>query len=224
MPNQMQRFTNRAREIMTFAQQEATSLRHPQIEPEHFLLAMLRENEGIAGRTLRELGLGYNQLQQIVGNLPVEAFENAPLDLSDHTKRLLEGAVAEASQMGHHEIGTEHLLLGLVRGQNRAVEILAGLGVSVEEVQRYTRRVMQEAPLQPLSSTAGSRLPLPNISARLTELLRDEGQPMNTNAIVLGWLHRYNERVTEVLAEMGADVDQFWRLLEAKINNPPGEE
>lgn len=192
--NQIERFTQRARRVMTYAQEEAASLRHPKIEPEHLLLALLRETESIGGRTLIELGLGYNQLQTIIGNVPVEAFTDAPLDLSDGTKRLLENAVSQAQRMGHHTIGTEHLLLGLAHGQNRAVEILSELGVSREEVQRYTQRVMQE----PRPNPATGAVPV--------ELLMS--------------LQQYRLQINEVLSEMGVDSEDFWKRLRLRLQPP----
>jgi ATP-dependent Clp protease ATP-binding subunit ClpC len=178
MPNQMHKFTARARRVMSYAQEEATNLRHAKIEPEHFLLAMLRESTSIGGRTLIELGLGYNQLQQLVGNLSIPAGDT-PIDLSDSTKHLLEDAVAEAKQMGHDYIGTEHMLLGMVRRDNRARELLADLGVSSDEVRKYVRRVLQEKP--------------------------DTSSPASEGVLLL-WMQQHGEAVNSVLREMGVDA------------------
>jgi ATP-dependent Clp protease ATP-binding subunit ClpC len=189
MPNQIERFTERARRVMTLAQEEATNLRHPKIEPEHLLLAMLRDGVSIGGRVLIELGLGYNQLQTIIGNIQVESFTDTPLDLSDETKRLLENAIDQSRRMGHPQVGTEHLLLGLAHGKNRAVEILAELGVSPEEIRRYTQRVREE--------------PRTNPSANMPESLIN--------------LYQYRSQINEVLSEMGVDAEDFWKRLEANL-------
>jgi ATP-dependent Clp protease ATP-binding subunit ClpA len=210
--NQIERFTERARRVMTLAQEEATNLRHPKIEPEHFLLAMLRDSVSIGGRTLIELGLGYNQLQTIIGNIQVETFTDAPLDLSDETKRLLENAIGQSRRLGHPQVGTEHLLLGLAHGKNRAVEILAELGVSPEEIQRYTRRVMQEPRQQPLGSGD-----MPEALKVLQSLIEAQSS-LNPDRLFYSWMvQQYHTQINEVLTEMGADVDDFWKRIQTKF-------
>jgi ATP-dependent Clp protease ATP-binding subunit ClpC len=149
--NKMERFTQRARRVLSLAQEEAERLQHGQIGTEHLLLGLMREEGGVAGRVLRDLGLEQRRVEELVNRL-TDSGHRAPsgnLDLSTGTKKVLELAVDEARRMGHHYIGTEHLLLGLVRQQDGiAIEVLRRLGVSPEEVRRQTRRVLQESPLQ----------------------------------------------------------------------------
>ena len=152
MPNKMERFTQRARRVLSLAQEEAERLQHNYIGTEHLLLGLMREEGGVAGRVLRDLGLDQRRVEELVERL-TRATTRTPstqLDLSPGTKRVLELAVDEARRMGHHYIGTEHLLLGLVRqSEGVAIDVLKRLGVSPEEVRRQTRRVLQESPLQP---------------------------------------------------------------------------
>src|SRR5688572_10518475 len=147
----MERFTQRARRVLSLAQEEAERLQHGQIGTEHLLLGLMREEGGVAGRVLRDLGLEQRRVEELVNRL-TDSGQRAPsgnLDLSTGTKKVLELAVDEARRMGHHYIGTEHLLLGLVRQQDGiAIEVLRRLGVSPEEVRRQTRRVLQESPVQ----------------------------------------------------------------------------
>lgn len=143
----MERFTQRARRVLSLAHQEAERLRHNYIGTEHLLLGLIREEGGVAGRVLRELGLENNRVQEIVERLTETGqFRGGKLDLSPGTQQVLEYAVEEARRMGHHYIGTEHLLLGLVRhGEGIAMDVLRKLGITPEQIRRQTRRVLQES-------------------------------------------------------------------------------
>jgi len=152
VPNKMERFTQRARRVLSLAQEEAERLQHNYIGTEHLLLGLMREEGGVAGRVLRDLGLDQRRVEELVERMTRagQRSPNARIDLSPGTKKVLELAVDEARRMGHHYIGTEHLLLGLVRQQEGiAIDVLKRLNVSPEEVRRQTRRVLQESPSQP---------------------------------------------------------------------------
>ncbi|MBN1201084.1 MAG: ATP-dependent Clp protease ATP-binding subunit [Anaerolineae bacterium] len=147
----MERFTQRARRVLSLAQEEAERMQHSHIGTEHLLLGLMREEGGVAGRVLRELGLDQDRVQQLIENMT--SGNRRPgitrMDLSPATKRVLELAVDEARRMGHHYIGTEHLLLGLVRHpEGVAMDVFKEMQISSEEVRRQTRRVLQENPLQ----------------------------------------------------------------------------
>jgi len=160
VPNKMERFTQRARRVLSLAQEEAERLQHGQIGTEHLLLGLMREEGGVAGRVLRDLGLEQRRVEELVNRLTDTGHRTTSgnLDLSVGTKKVLELAVDEARRMGHHYIGTEHLLLGLVRQQEGvAIEVLRRLGVSPEEVRRQTRRVLSESPVQQPSQTTQER-------------------------------------------------------------------
>lgn len=151
MANKMERFTQRARRVLSLAQEEAERLQHNYIGTEHLLLGLIREEGGVAGRVLRELGLDQRRVEELVERMTRATTRTTSVqpELSPGTKRVLELAVDEARRMGHHYIGTEHLLLGLVRlTEGVAIDILKRLSVSPEEVRRSTRRVLQESPLQ----------------------------------------------------------------------------
>jgi ATP-dependent Clp protease ATP-binding subunit ClpC len=147
----MERFTQRARRVLSLAQEEAERLQHNYIGTEHLLLGLMREEGGVAGRVLRDLGLEQRRVEELVERMTRATTRTGAtqLDLSPGTKRVLELAVDEARRMGHHYIGTEHLLLGLVRqSEGVAIDVLKRLGVSPDEVRRQTRRVLQESPVQ----------------------------------------------------------------------------
>ncbi len=162
-PNKMERFTQRARRVLSLAQEEAERLRHNYIGTEHLLLGLMREEGGVAGRVLRDLGLEQHRVEELVEELTraTSRIPSQSLDLSPGTKRVLELAVDEARRMGHHYIGTEHLLLGLVRqSEGVAIDVLKRLGISPEEVRRQTRRVLQESPVQNTQNEPRDRQPL----------------------------------------------------------------
>jgi len=143
----MERFTQRARRVLSLAHQEAERMRHNYIGTEHLLLGLIREEGGVAGRVLRELGLEADRVQEIVERLTGTGhYRGGKLDLSPGTQKVLEYGVEEAHRMGHHYIGTEHLLLGLVRhGEGVAIDVLRKLGITPEQIRRQTRRVLQES-------------------------------------------------------------------------------
>jgi len=158
--NKMERFTQRARRVLSLAQEEAERRQHNYIGTEHLLLGLMREEGGVAGRVLRDLGLEQSRVEDLVERLTRASTRTTPiqLDLSPGTRKVLELAVDEARRMGHHYIGTEHLLLGLVRqSEGVAIDVLKRLGVSPEEVRRQTRRVLQESPMQPQTTNEESK-------------------------------------------------------------------
>src|SRR4030065_592378 len=152
----MERFTQRARRVLSLAHQDAERMRHNYIGTEHLLLGVIREEGGVAGRLWRELGLESDRVQEIIERLAgTGGFRGGKLDLSPGTQQVLEHAVDEARKMGHHYIGTEHILLGLVRyDEGVALDVLRKLGINADQIRRQTRRVLQET-----SSTASSSSP-----------------------------------------------------------------
>ncbi len=176
MADNLERFTQRARRVLSLAHQEAERLHHAKIGTEHLLLGLIREEGGVAGRVLRELGLEPDRVQEMVEriSLPGRA-EPDRIDLSSGTEQVLQLAIDEARRLGHHYIGTEHLLLGLVRqNEGAAIDVLRRLGVSPEQIRRQTRRVLQESPSQsrqPAGATAKSeRAKTPMVDQLATDL------------------------------------------------------
>jgi len=142
----MEKFTQRARRVLSLAHQEAERAHKGMIGTEHLLLGLLEEDGGVAGRVLRELGLESGRVREMVQRIIGEGhYEGGKIELAPDTQEVLEFAIEEARKMGHHYIGTEHLLLGLVRSEGTAMEVLKKLGVTAEQVRRQTRRVLQES-------------------------------------------------------------------------------
>ncbi|MGB3713238.1 MAG: ATP-dependent Clp protease ATP-binding subunit [Candidatus Promineifilaceae bacterium] len=145
-----ERFTQRARRVLSLAQEEAERLNHSYIGSEHVLIGLLREDGGIAGRVLLELGLEEDRVVAMVERLSGVGSRTpfTKIELSPSTKRVLELAVDEARRLGQHYISTEHLLLGMVRqNEGVAMDVLRKFGVSAEQVRRHTRRMLKESPV-----------------------------------------------------------------------------
>jgi ATP-dependent Clp protease ATP-binding subunit ClpC len=157
----MERFTQRARRVLSLAHAEAERAHHPLIGTEHLLIGLIEEEGGVAGRVLREMGFEPDRVREIVFRLTGEG-KNLPgdkIELSNDTQQVLEYAVDEARRMGHHYIGTEHLLLGLVRTEGTAMEALRRLGATPDEIRRQTRRVLQESSSPNLPAAPAGREP-----------------------------------------------------------------
>jgi len=127
-----ERFTERARRVVVLAQEEARLLNHNYIGTEHILLGLLGEGEGLAGWTLVSLGVSLNEsralVQEIIGSAADPATGYIPF--TPRAKKVLELSLREALQLGHNYIGTEHLLLGLIReGEGVAMQVLVRSGV-----------------------------------------------------------------------------------------------
>jgi ATP-dependent Clp protease ATP-binding subunit ClpC len=156
-----ERFTQRARRVLSLAQEEAERLNHSYIGSEHLLIGLLREEGGVAGRVLRELGLDASRVQSMVERLsggPGSRTHFSKVELSPSTKRVLELAVEEARGMGQHYISTEHLLLGLARqNEGLAIDVLRKFGISADQIRRQTRRMLKENPVAAGETAAPTR-------------------------------------------------------------------
>jgi ATP-dependent Clp protease ATP-binding subunit ClpC len=133
-----ERFTDKARNVLALAQEEARALKQPYVGTEHLLLGLLREKEGIAAQALGNLNITYEQvLEQVKGIIEIDP--NAPsghLSFTPRVKRVLEFALRETMQLGQNYISTEHLLLGIVReGNGVAIQALSQMGIDASMVK-----------------------------------------------------------------------------------------
>src|SRR5215210_8862855 len=140
-----ERFTERARKVVVLAQEEARTFNHNYIGTEHLLLGLLREDEGVAARALSSLNVTLDevreQVESIVGYGEEGTGGQAPF--TPRSKKVLELALREALQLGHNYIGTEHILLGLVReSEGVAARVLSNLGVDPDKVRREVVRML----------------------------------------------------------------------------------
>lgn len=133
------RFTERAQKVLALAREEAVNLSHPAIGTEHLLLGLLREGEGVAAKVLQQIGVDLedlrNEVKKVIGEVKQPVGQE--IGLTPRSKKVLELAAYEARKQGVNYIGTEHILMGLLReGEGVAVQILENKGVKLEQVQQ----------------------------------------------------------------------------------------
>ncbi len=175
------KFTDRVRRVMFLAREEASRLQHDAIGTEHLLLALLREGEGIAATVLMNLGLDLDAIRQAVENMVAHTggtLTIGEIPFTSNAKRVLELSVDEARQMGHNYVGTEHLLLGLIReGEGVAAKVLMDMGVDRKKVREETMRLLGTSPSGPQRSGEAEERPetpsLDQFGRDLTQLARD---------------------------------------------------
>ncbi len=147
-PDRFDKFTDRARKVLTLAQEEATRFNHNYIGTEHLLLGLVHEGEGVAAKILSNLGVELNRVRSAVEFMigRGDRMLVGEIGLTPRAKKVIELAVDEARQLGHHYIGTEHLLLGLIReGEGVAAKVLDSFGVNLEKVRTQTIQVLSQS-------------------------------------------------------------------------------
>jgi ATP-dependent Clp protease ATP-binding subunit ClpC len=192
-----ERFTDRARRVVVLAQEEARLLNHNYIGTEHILLGLIHEGEGVAAKALESLGISLEavraQVEEIIGQ--GQSAPTGHIPFTPRAKKVLELSLREALQLGHNYIGTEHILLGLIReGDGGAARVLAGRGADLATVRQEVARQ--------LVTGAGDRAPaakpskeglIADIEALYEEIVR---------------LSREVYRLTELLRRHGIEPDE----------------
>lgn len=141
MPDRFEKFTQRSRTVLRLAQEEAQRLHHNYIGTEHLLLGLVREGEGLAAKVLISMGVSLptirERVEHIIGRSKHVRKPSGELPLTPRAKKVFELAVDEAHRFNHHYIGTEHLLLGMIReGEGIAAGVLEDLGIGLQRVRR----------------------------------------------------------------------------------------
>jgi ATP-dependent Clp protease ATP-binding subunit ClpC len=160
-----ERFTDRSRRVVVLAQEEARTLNHNYIGTEHILLGLIREGEGCAARALESLGISLDatrqQVEQIIGR--GQQAPSGPVPFTPRAKKVLELSLRESLQLGHNYIGTEHILLGLLReGDGVAAQVLVRLGADLDRVRQQVIQLLHGYQGQDVKSAAsrpGGRIP-----------------------------------------------------------------
>ncbi len=178
MPSRFEKFSERARRVLSLAQEEAQRFNHNYIGTEHILLGLVRETEGVAAKVLANLSVELVKVRSAVEFIIGRGERPTPgeIGLTPRAKKVIELAVDEARRLGHHYIGTEHLLIGLMReGEGVAAGVLESLGVSLDKVRAETNRILSQSASQSSSQgRQGTRTPtLDELGADLTQLARD---------------------------------------------------
>jgi ribosomal protein L13E len=142
------KFTERARKVLSLAQEEAQRFNHNYIGTEHILLGLVREGEGVAAKVLSNLGVELNavrtEVETIIGR--GDRIVLGEIGLTPRAKKVIELAVDESRRLNHHFVGTEHMLLGLVReGEGIAAGVLKQMGVDLEQARTQTIGILSQA-------------------------------------------------------------------------------
>jgi ATP-dependent Clp protease ATP-binding subunit ClpA len=249
MADRFDKFTDRARRVLTLAQEEAQRFNHNYIGTEHLLLGLIREDTGVAARVLGNLGVELNKVRSSVEFI-IGRGDRAVLGeigLTPRSKKVIELAVDEARRLNHHYIGTEHLLLGLVReGEGIASGVLESLGVNLDRVRVETTRVLSEAtptdappghassprPVElPAGRAFGSGLSLGmRLSAQARAVIETAGaestrlraELITAEHLMLALLQV--PEISDVLKSAGADMDALRKALEggSGLDEPTG--
>ncbi|MBA4536987.1 ATP-dependent Clp protease ATP-binding subunit [Bacillus aquiflavi] len=172
------RFTERAQKVLALAQEEAVRLGHNNIGTEHILLGLVREGEGIAAKALYALGLGPEKIQQEVENLIGKGQSVAQtIHYTPRAKKVTELSMDEARKLGHSYVGTEHILLGLIReGEGVAARVLNNLGVSLNKARQQVLQLLgsNEAGNHQAGNAASANTPtLDSLARDLTSIARE---------------------------------------------------
>src|SRR5205823_1345071 len=153
------RFTDRARKVMGLARQEAQRFNHDYIGTEHILLGLVQEGSGVAASVLKNLDIDLKKIRQEVEKLVstgTTMVTMGQLPFTPRAKKVLELSLEEASNLGHTYIGTEHLLLGLIReSEGIAAQVLRNLKVKVEDVREEVLELLGAEPTEANASAGG---------------------------------------------------------------------
>ena len=179
MGSRFEKFSERARRVLSLAQEEAQRFNHNYIGTEHILLGLVRETEGVAARVLSSLSVDLSKVRSAVefiigrGEKPAQG----EIGLTPRAKKVVELAVDEARRMNHTYIGTEHLLIGLLReGEGVAAGVLESLGVTLDKVRSETHRILSHTSGSgSQSSRSNTKTPtLDNLGVDLTNAARSD--------------------------------------------------
>ena len=207
-----ERFTDRARRVVVLAQEEARLLNHNYIGTEHILLGLIHEGEGVAAKALESLGISLEavraQVEEIIGQGGSSPSGHIPF--TPRAKKVLELSLREALQLGHNYIGTEHILLGLIReGEGVAAQVLVKLGADLSRVRQQV--------IQLLSGYAGQKEPSTTGTAA-------EAQP--TGSLVLDQFGRNlaqlaREKKLDPVIGRDKEIERVMQVLSRRTKNNP---
>ena len=201
-----ERFTDRARRVVVLAQEEARMLNHNYIGTEHILLGLIHEGEGVAAKALESLGISLegvrSQVEEIIGQ--GQQAPSGHIPFTPRAKKVLELSLREALQLGHNYIGTEHILLGLIReGEGVAAQVLVKLGADLNRVRQQVIQLLSgyQGKGEPGAVGAGPQEGTPSTSLVLDQFGRNLTQAARENKLdpVIG-REKEIERLMQVLS------------------------
>ncbi|MBM7615342.1 ATP-dependent Clp protease ATP-binding subunit [Alkaliphilus hydrothermalis] len=204
------RFTERAQKVILISQKFAQEMRHNYVGTEHLLLGLIQEGEGVAAITLKNLGLNLDQTKQKIVNMIGYGKENGDLmGFTPRTKRIFELSFDEARSLGHTYVGTEHLLLGLIReGEGIGAKLLIGEGLSLDKVRQEVLKLL---------NSGGTKNPKQNPM---------EGHPQNNNTPTLDQYGRdlnnmAKEGKLDPVIGRSTEIERVIQILSRRTKNNP---
>ncbi|MGH3109448.1 MAG: Clp protease N-terminal domain-containing protein, partial [Gaiellaceae bacterium] len=218
-----ERFTERARQVVVLAQDEARALKHNYIGTEHILLGLLREEEGLAARVLESLDITVEEVRAQVARIVGQGDEvtTGQIPFTPRAKKVLELALREALSLGHNYIGTEHILLGLLREEEGlAARVLESLDITVEEVRAQVARIVGQG-----DEVTTGQIPFTPRAKKVLELALREALSLGHNYIgtehILLGLVRENEGVAaRILLDFDADAEKIRNEIIRMLSGP----
>lgn len=206
-----ERFTERARKVVVRAQDEARFLKQNYIGTEHLLLGLIGEKEGIAAKVLQSLNISLEEIRlavkESVTEGTAEVYEHIPF--TPRAKKVLELSLREALQMGHNYIGTEHILLGLLReGEGVAARVLNSFGVNLEIVKEKIREVLNKYPFYPQDESESSE----KFQKRNLKMLTQYGRDLTQLA---------KEKKLDPVIGRKKEIERLMQILSRRTKNNP---
>jgi ATP-dependent Clp protease ATP-binding subunit ClpA len=213
------KFTERARKVLSLAQEEAQRFQHNYIGTEHILLGLIREGEGVGAKVLHNLGVdlqrAHDSVEFIIGR--GDRIVLGEIGLTPRAKKVIEYAVDEARRLNHHYIGTEHLLLGLLReGEGIAAGVLQSLGVNLEQARRQTLAALDDSGQggvqEPGPEEAeGSKIPDQDKDRAINlEPLQDgDDRPLEATPGQMGRFDKFSVRARRVMESAQQEAQRF---------------
>jgi ATP-dependent Clp protease ATP-binding subunit ClpC len=209
-----ERFTDRARRVVVLAQEEARLLNHNYIGTEHILLGLLQEGEGIAAKALESLGLDLTTVREQVVEI-IGKGNQAPsghIPFTPRAKKVLELSLREALQLGHNYIGTEHILLGLIReGEGVAAQVLMKMGAELQKVRQTVIQLLS-GPGGAEEQAAGSGAPSGRESSSGSTVLDQFGRNLTQMA---------RERKLDPVIGRSREIERVMQILSRRTKNNP---
>ena len=198
------RFTDEARRVLALAQEESRTLNHNLIGTEHILLGLVQEREGIAAEALESLGISLDAIRQQVEKITGQVADAPAASQNQYTlraKKALDLSLREALQLGHHHIGTEHILLGLLReSEGPAAQVLVELGADLSRVRQQVLQLLGD-PQGEVEPKAAQAAPRPG------QADADQSAQSRMLAEILSRIEDMDSRLSAVEQQIGAGPD-----------------
>ena len=218
-----ERFTDRARRVVVLAQEEARLLNHSYIGTEHILLGLIHEGEGVAAKALESLGISLeavrSQVEEIIGQGGSSPSGHIPF--TPRAKKVLELSLREALQLGHNYIGTEHILLGLIReGEGVAAQVLVKLGADLSRVRQQVIQLLSGYQ-GPAGRAEGAPTAGASVGPSKDDPASDKGNSQILDQFGRNYTQLARERKLDPLIGRTRELERVMQILSRRTKNNP---